>query len=228
MSDVDVANIRFDFDLTFAAVLMHADGTIYHRYGSRGPADATDYLSLSSLAALLGDTVPEHQAYDKAPQPPAQKPPLPAIQLPVLQKKIAAGQKIDCVHCHTVNDAEYVERELAKTWRKDDLWVYPDPERLGVTLDRERQWLVTAVAADSPAAKAGLQKGDELVSLGEQASVRTLADVQWALHRAAFGDTQLPVAFRRGADTTRATLALHDGWKRCPPEDYAWRPFKWN
>jgi hypothetical protein len=228
MADVDVANLRFDFDLTFAAVLMHADGTIYHRYGSRGPAEATDHLSLASLAALLRDTVREHTLYDRAPHAPETKPPLPAIQLPVLQKKIAGGQKIDCVHCHTINDAEHVDLELQKKWRKDDLYVFPDPERLGVTLDRERQWLVTAVAAGSPAEKAGLQKGDELLSLGEQGSVRTLADVQWALHRAPFGDTQLPAGYRRGDQSASATIALHDGWKRCPPEDYAWRPYKWN
>jgi hypothetical protein len=228
LRDVDVRNLRFDFDLTFAAMLMHADGTVYHRYGSRGADGPADHLSLTSLAALLRDTVPEHQAYERTPQPPAQQPPLPAIRLPHLAKKIAQGEKIECVHCHTINDAEFAERELAKTWKQDDLYVFPDPARLGLTLDREHQALVTAVAAGSPAAAAGLRKGDELTSLGEQASVRTLADVQWALHKAAFGDTQLPIAFRRGADTTRATIALRDGWKRCPPEDYAWRPFKWN
>src|SRR5687768_7902201 len=103
MSAVDLNLIRFDFDLTFAAVLMHADGTIYHRYGSRAPADAAAYLSSTSLARLLRDTVREHETYERTPRAPAIKPPLPAIELPVLQKKIAGGQQIDCVHCHTVN-----------------------------------------------------------------------------------------------------------------------------
>jgi len=84
------------------------------------------------------------------------------------------------------------------------------------------------VTAGSPAAAAGLKQGDELLSLGEQPAVRTLGDVQWALHRAPFGDNTLPVAWRRGGQTTRAKITLRDGWKRCPPEDYAWRPFKWN
>jgi hypothetical protein len=75
---------------------------------------------------------------------------------------------------------------------------------------------------------AGLQQGDMLLALGEQPSVRTLGDVQWALHRAPFGANALPVRFRSGKAQREAKLDLPDGWKRCPPEDYAWRPFKWN
>lgn len=228
LSKWDLHLARFDFDLTFSAMLMHADGTVYHRYGARGPGDAGDYLSLSSLARLLRDTVGEHQAYTKNPNPPAARPPLPAIQLPVLQQKIQAGQKIDCVHCHTVNDAEHVEAVLGKRWRQDELWKFPDPARIGLTLDREHQALITAVAADSPAAKAGLQKGDTLLGLGVQRSVRSQSDVQWALHEAPFGDTTVPVRFRSGKAEIDAKLELREGWKRCAPEDYAWRPYKWN
>ena len=34
MAGVDLALYRFDYDLTFAALLMNADGTIYHTYGT--------------------------------------------------------------------------------------------------------------------------------------------------------------------------------------------------
>ena len=228
MSAVDVAAIRFDFDLTFAAVLMNADGTIYHRFGSRGSKDANEYLSLGALAQLLRDTLLDHAEYERAPAPPPAQPPLPAIELPVLKQKIAAGQRLDCVHCHTVNDAEHAEAVLQKRWQKNDLFVFPDPARVGLTLDVQRQSVVTAVIADSAAQKAGLRAGDELVSLGEQRHTRTLSDVQWALHRAPFEATTLPVRYRRANEEHAAELALPTGWKRCPPEDYAWRPYKWN
>ncbi len=228
MSQVDLNLIRFDFDLTFAAVLMNADGTIYHRYGGRLPDDASAFLSMSSLARLLRDTVGEHRAYEKAPAPPAARKPLPAIELPVLQRKIAAGQRLDCVHCHTVNDAEHVGAVLGKRWRPDDLYVFPDPERIGVSLDPEHQRQVVAVSPGSPAAKAGIARGDMLLSLGEQRSTRTLSDVQWALHRAPFGANRLQVRFRSGKAEVDATIELADGWKRCSPADYAWRPYKWN
>ncbi|MCR9243940.1 MAG: hypothetical protein NXI31_02835 [bacterium] len=59
-------------------------------------------------------------------------------------------------------------------------------------------------------------------------SVRTFSDVQWALHRAPFAATTLAVRFRRDGAARDARLALADDWKRCPPEEYAWRPLKWN
>ena len=228
LSHWELSLARFDFDLTFAAVLMHADGTVYHRYGGRGPGDASAYLSLSSLARLLRDTLGEHAAYGKQPAPPAAAPLRPAIDLPVLQRKLQQGQQINCVHCHTVNDAEHVDAVLGKRWQRDELWKFPDPARIGVTVDREHQATVTAVAPKSPAAKAGIARGDTLLSLGAQRSVRSFSDVQWALHQAAFGDNELPVRFRSGKAEIEARLDLHAGWKRCSPEDYAWRPYKWN
>lgn len=228
LSQLDVANLRFDFDLTFAAVLMHADGTVYHRYGSRGPDAADGFLSMTSLAQLLRDTLPEHREYDRAPQPPEQATPLPAIELPWLQQRIAQGQRIDCVHCHNVNDAEFRGRGDRFVPDEDDVYRFPDPERAGFSLDREHQRRVTAVQEGSPAAKAGLRAGDELLRLGVQPSVRTLADVQWALHHAPAAGTELPLRWQRGDEAHDGTLALTTGWKRCDPRDYRWRPYKWN
>jgi hypothetical protein len=228
MRAIDVHNLRFDFDLTFALVLMHSDGTIYHRYGGRGPDHANSHLSLASLAKLLEESLADHAAYDRNPAPPRAAEPMAAIDLPALQRRIKPGQQIECVHCHTVNDAEHEDAVLGNSWKKDDLYNYPDPARLGLTLDTERQNVVTAVAPGSAAAAAGLRAGDEVVALGEQACVRTLSDVQWALHRAPFAATKLDVRYRRDGAEHAATLALPEAWKRCPPEEYAWRPFKWN
>jgi len=228
LRDVDIANLRFDFDQTFAALLMHADGTIYHRYGGRGPAGPEQYLSVRSLTQLLRDTLREHRDYDRQPNAPKLRAPQRAIDLPVLQRKIAGGQRIDCVHCHTVHDAEARDAMLAGRWRRDDAFVFPDPARVGITLDPEHQAKVHDVRDGSAAARAGLQKGDELLTLGEQRSVRTFSDVQWALHRAPFGANRIAVRWRRGEREHDAQLDLDDGWKRCPPEHYAWRPLKWN
>jgi len=228
MSQVDVRAIRFDFDLTFVALVMNADGTVYHRYGGRGPNNALEYLSLGSLARLLRDTMADHATYEAQPAPPAAPVPLPAIGLPSLRAKLAQGQRIDCVHCHMVNDAEHAWAVQEKCWQRDDLYVHPDPARIGLQLDCERQEVVHAVAADSPAAKAGLRQGDVLLQLGVQRSVRSFSDVQWALHQAPSGDHTLPVRYRRGEQEHGATLALAAGWKRCLPEEYAWRSYKWN
>lgn len=228
MRDVDLNVIRFDFDLTFAAVLMNADGTIYHRYGSRGADGAGTFLSQSSLAMLLRDAMADHRDHDRAPSPPRRRPPQPAIELPVLRRKVAAGQRLECVHCHTINDATIADAFQRKAWRRDDAWVFPDPAQIGLVLDRERQAHVTAVTASSPAAAAGLRAGDEVISLGVQRRVRTQSDVQWALHEAPFAANRLPVRFARDGKEHDATIALADGWKRRPPELFSWRPLKWN
>jgi hypothetical protein len=75
---------------------------------------------------------------------------------------------------------------------------------------------------------AGLRAGDELLELGAQRRVRTFSDVQWALHQAPATATKLPLRHRRGDSEHTAELALPAGWKRCLPEHYAWRPYKWN
>lgn len=228
LSRWDLALARFDFDLTFAALLMHPDGTVYHRYGGRGPDDPAGYLSLPTLARLLDDTVGEHRAYlasgDRRPAAPPQL----AQDLPVLAQKRQAGQRMDCVHCHSVHDAEHREAVQRGTFQPEQRWLFPDPARLGLTLDTTHQAQITAVAADSPAARLGLAQGDTLLALGEQRSVRTFTDVQWALQQAPAGATRLPVRWRSGKAERHGELVLAAGWKHCDPRDYAWRPYKWN
>lgn len=228
MRDVDLNLVQFDFDLTLAIVLMHADGTVYHRYGGRGKNGADEFTSVSSLAQLLRDTLVEHRAYERSPHPPERQPRLPALDLPALRQKAADGAKFDCVHCHTVHDAWHVDSVQRRAWRPEHAFVWPDPARIGLTLARERQTTVVAVSKASPAAQAGLQPGDELVAVGQQRSVRTFTDVQWALHVHPFAATPLPVRYRRAGELHDVALALADGWRRCPPEEYAWRPYKWN
>jgi hypothetical protein len=228
MRDVDVGGLRFDFDLTMAIVVMHADGTILHRFGSRDATDPLAWMSIASLARLLQGALEDHAEHERSGSPPKAGKPLRPVDLPPLQRRIARGQKVECVHCHTVNDVEHEWAVEQKRWRDDDKWVHPDPRRVGLVLDALEQELVREVAADSPAARAGLRRGDRLLRLGVQQRVRTVADVAWALHEAPAAATKLPLAFLRGETRQTAELVLAAGWKRCPPDEYAWRPYKWN
>ena len=79
----------------------------------------------------------------------------------------------------------------------------------------------------SPAAHAGLTPGDRLRRVGEQARVLTLADLQWALHRASPDGTTIPVTFVRDGATRSTEVELEAGWKRGSVAEYAWRPYKW-
>ena len=44
-----------------------------------------------------------------------------------------------------------------------DLWVYPQPNQIGLDMDINDGLLVKSVTQNSPASKAGIQVGDEIV-----------------------------------------------------------------
>lgn len=228
MQAVDLSTFVFDYDLTLAALLMHPDGTVYHRFGGRDERNPEGWNTIAGLAALLRRTLPEHRRYDADPRPPELPPPRTVVELPPLQRKRAGEANPSCVHCHTVHDTLHAHALETGTRAPDAHFVYPSPARVGLRLEPAAQDVVAAVEPDSPAAAAGLRPGDRLLRLGAQPSVATLGDVQWALHVAPAGDTEIEVTWLRDGEELRGALALREGWKRAPPEEYAWRPYKWN
>ena len=63
----------------------------------------------------------------------------------------------ECIHCHQVNEYRRAAQKASGEWSRDELWVYPLPENVGITLDVDRGNHVRAVAAGSAAARAGLR-----------------------------------------------------------------------
>jgi S1-C subfamily serine protease len=113
------------------------------------------------------------------------------------------GQQLvqNCIHCHMVGEAEVAARYDAGALTASDIWCYPLPENLGLRLDVNDGLLVKTVKADSAAAVAGIQPGDQLISLGNQPLI-SQGDIQWVLHHAPI-DTKL-----RGSGV-RPGLVLH-------------------
>ena len=60
-----------------------------------------------------------------------------------------------CIHCHHVYDFRREALQAQGKWSKDQLWAYPLPENVGVTLEVDEGELVKAVAAGSPGDRAG-------------------------------------------------------------------------
>src|SRR5262245_64489459 len=87
-----------------------------------------------------------------------------------------------CIHCHQVNEFRRADSKAAGTWTREDLWVYPLPENVGITLEVDRGDIVKTVGADSAAAKAGLKAGDVLAKLNSY-PVGSFADAQYALNK---------------------------------------------
>jgi S1-C subfamily serine protease len=83
----------------------------------------------------------------------------------------------------------------------------------------DRGNVVREVTPDSPAAKAGLQTGDQLRTLN-RVPVHSFGDALFALDSAP-AKGQVEVVWARGDKTQSAKLELAEGWRKT---DITWRP----
>lgn len=226
MEGVDISVFHFDFDLTFAMLVMHPDGTIYHTFGGRDWTDPQSHLSIDALVDVLEKTVPEHEAYVQSPSPPKKERSRTVENLPAMRARIERGKKPKCFHCHMVHDAINEHLKKRKKWRREHIWIWPDPVEVGLRLGRTDQAVVKAVEPGSAAEKAGIAKGDRLIEVGAQ-PVRTFGDVQRALHEAPGSATRLSAVWLRGTEMKSGDMRLPSKWKEADPLVYSWRPSKW-
>jgi serine protease Do len=222
MRGIDLARYRFDYDLTFAMVLMHPDGHVYHRYGGRDVRSADVWLSQASFATLLETTLEEHDVYDESPSPPDAADALRLEEVPAF----AAKDQGKCIHCHSVLESLYRQRKADDELRDEDLWVFPSPARIGIDLDRDDQRSVTRVDEGSPAARAGLRVGDRIMRIGAT-PIATASDVMHALDQVPALGGEVAVQLRRGKTNPTLSLQLEAGWRTGTPLSFSWRPLKW-
>jgi hypothetical protein len=217
MRGVNLNVFTFDYDLTWAAFFLNADETVYGRYGGRGAAAADEYLSLAGLKYAMREALAAHRRGAKG------EPSLPGPARRVEEYSAAARLRPKtCIHCHQVYDFRRQEKRAAGSWARDEVWVYPEPANVGLTLEVGQQNKVRAVAAMSAAARAGLRAGDTLRTFGGL-RVASFADVQHALHRAAESG-KLAVTWQRGGQEHAADLELAEGWRQT---DISWRASMW-
>jgi hypothetical protein len=214
MRGVDLDLFDFDYDLTWMGFFLDADGRVLGRYGGRDADSAEGRVSLAGLRHAMQTALTAHRAGRRPAAPARRIPPRTVEDFPAV-RRVPAGA---CVHFHQVYDFRREALQAAGKWDLDEVWVYPLPENVGLTLDVDRGSTVARVAADSPAARAGLRPGDVLTAVNGQA-VATFADVQHALHRApAHG--KLTVAWQRGGYTHRGEMVPAPGWRKT---DISWR-----
>ncbi|MFN0076677.1 MAG: Trx7/PDZ domain-containing (seleno)protein [Prosthecobacter sp.] len=220
---LDLSRFQFDYDLSFSAIMFNGDGTIYGRYGSwlhqKDPLNKTT----ASFKKALTAAVAIHQGYpaNKTALTGKQGGPTPyqtPVEFPTLaakyQSKLDWDGKVmqSCVHCHMVGDA-FRAHYRSQNKPVPVEWVYPQPsiETLGITLATDDIAKVDAVAADSPAAKAGVQTGDVFASINSQPLV-SIADVSWILHRSPDSGS-LPAMIQRDGKEIALNLELPAGWR---------------
>jgi serine protease Do len=234
---MDLSRFQFNYDLTFAAFFMNADGTFYGRYGTRSSQkEAEKDISVEGFADALTGAIVLHDKYPanerflagKQPKPVAYKTPddFPELRGKYKDTLDYKGQVTkSCLHCHQVGEQfRHVHRNAGKPIPDRELFSYPMPEVVGLTLDAKTRATVKEVNAESSAAKAGFQVGDVLLTLDGQA-VLSIADVQWVLHNTA-DQASLPAVINRGGKRFQLRLELPEGWRRAT--DISWRATSWD
>lgn len=213
---VDLNTFRFDYDLTFVALVMDPrTGRTLARWGTRDGESATARLSIAGLKRALHQvrTLPASSAAAEA------RKPFTAADYPAFAARKTAQES--CYHCHYANDARFLQARANGTFTKAMLFQYPLPENIGVTLDVDRNNLVRAVLPDSPASKAGVRPGDTITKAGDN-PVFTSADLQFVLNAVPEpGSVTLHLTRNQKALPKPVTLQLPRGWRET---EISWRP----
>ena len=62
--------------------------------------------------------------------------PQPRPGQPVRAEDFAAAKRGNgCIHCHNVNEYRRADLRAKGQWDRDEVWAYPLPENVGITLD---------------------------------------------------------------------------------------------
>lgn len=211
IAGADLRLFEFDHDLTWHVFLLNADETVYGRYGGRDATGAEARLSLRGLRYAMERALEKHQS-----PPPARV----LSGAPVRAEEYAAASRHKgCIHCHNVNEFRRADRKAAGTWDRSEVWVYPLPENVGITLDVDAGDRVKDVRSNSPAAAVGLKPGDTLKALNGY-PVASFADATYALHKAPVRGS-IPVTWASGGKERSGSLDVADGWRKT---NLTWRP----
>ncbi len=223
---LDQKLFQYDYDQSVAFMFLNADGTIYGRYGTRNGAKekADEYLTLASFRKSMERALELHKGYPANTEAlQAKQGGTPPYRVPeeipgLTDKPHVATAPANCIHCHMVKESILRAKWSEKKLQPGDIYTYPMPNNLGITVDVEDGLRIKSVAPDSPAAKAGLAAGDELSSLNGQPLI-SVADIQWVLNGVP-DETKLAAKVKRDGKTVEQTLALSGDWRH---SDLSWR-----
>jgi serine protease Do len=210
MRGVDLSIFDFDYDMQWFALMLTDDGDTLGRFGGRDADTPAKYQTLAGLRQSLEAALERHKKRGKS----APRKPIHAEDYPAVEKRPTNS----CIHCHHVYEFRREALQQEKRWSLDDVWVYPQTENIGVTLDPEHGNRVVSVQPKSAADKLGIKPNDLLRSVGN-APVTSIADVQFALHKAPKSGN-LAIRWQRDAKEMNGSIALAENWRQT---DVSWR-----
>lgn len=220
MRGVNLNAFAFDYDLTWAAFFMNANGKIYGRFGGRDAGSPDRYLTLGGLKYAMRAALESHRREPRE-APKREAPPEVLVENYPAAQRLKAGA---CIHCHQVYDFRRDEKRSAGKWTVDDIWkmLPPDPRKVGLYLEPEQGNRLLAVAPGSPAEKAGIYTRDVIRRINDR-PIASYADVQYALHESP-PQGSVSIEWEREGRPAKGELGLPDGWRQ---SDLSWRAFMW-
>jgi len=239
MNGVDLSRFEFDYDTTWHAFFLDADLNVYSRYGGRDEESSDGRLSKDSLLTTMREVLAVHerrQRRDAIPPTPLEadardgagphvdlQPSLGTRTTPEEIPLLKSNHQ-GCVHCHQVREYRLLQSYYGKTFSREELFVYPLPENLGIRFDRRHGHKIERVAPHSPAANAGLLVGDIVTRLGD-VPIHSEQDVRWSLHRMPstaqpFMNVERNATGSAPDQTIRVQLRLNGAWRET---ELGWR-----
>ena len=214
-----------DLDLSWWGYVLSPEGKIYSVFGGRDHVSDATRISKDALMATLFRVLQHH--YDPrraswnidgaapdlsgAPQTPRELPGHTTWFKKLHPNEKKAGS---CIHCHQVADilrTPAVETKKFDKYRDVEIW--PLPENVGLTVDRDDGLLVKAITPDSPASRAGIKAGDRLGAAGGR-RLFGQTDFRAVLHRGPRDAGNIDVVWLRGGEVMERKLAVPAGWRK--------------
>jgi S1-C subfamily serine protease len=214
MREVNLELFDFDYDLTWMGFFLDANDRILGRYGGRDETGPDSQVSLNGLRYAMERALARHKSRTEAPTPRRTEKVRTVMDFAAAAQLSARA----CVHCHQVYDLRRHTLQTQGKWRLDELWVYPQPENVGLSLAVDQGDRITRVRPDSPADHLGLKKEARLLSMGE-VSISSIADLQYALHRAPTRG-KIRLVWEHQGKTREGEILLGEGWRKT---DISWR-----
>jgi serine protease Do len=234
---LDLSRFQFDYDQSWAAFFLNADGTIYGRYGTRSHQhDSAEDVSLEGLLDTMQRVLELHNRHPQFKDALAAKTGARADvarpeDFPTLKERYTSslnyGPEVarSCIHCHQVGEAWRDYKLTTNKWLPTEfIFPYPHPKILGLIMDPAKAATVKNVADNSVADKAGFQTGDRIVTLQGQPVV-SVADIQWVLHNH-LDEYPLNCSVVRAGVTKNLEIKLPENWKDLG--DISWRVSTWS
>ncbi len=212
-----------DLDLSWWGWFLSPQGEVYGVFGGRDEVSDTTRISKDALINTLERVLAHHYDPRRAdwnidgPRPDLRSTTRSPRDLPGFEswRERSPGEvrAQSCLHCHQI--VEIIRQPAIDAGTFDlssDLDMWPLPENVGITLDRDHGLLTTAVEPGSAAAQAGVRPGD-LLQAADGRRLFGQADFRGVLHRGPRGDGTIELIWRRNDELMTGVLEVQPGWR---------------